>query len=307
MKQIFLRTVLFFLIFALLFSGVSHLLIPKNNSAEAGIHDAWAKGFLAEPENTIDVLFLGDSELYSCVVPMQIWADQGITVFTCSSNDQILFQTESYLQRVMKQQSPRLVFLETNTIYRAYSNTDIIPHFFEELFPLIRYHDRWKRLNARDFTDPIRFTAVSADKGYMYMDDIEPADASNYMTLSEDIAPISSKNVRHVRNIRDYCRERGAELILFSSPSTANWDYERHNGIAQLAQELEIEYIDMNLLTEEIPIDWQLDTRDKGDHMNHTGATKVTAYLSEYLAQTGLFENKRGQEAYASWDGLLGD
>jgi len=307
MKKIILRTALFFLIFALLFSGVTHLLTPKNNSSQAGIHDYWAKGFLAEPENTIDVLFLGDSELYSCVVPMQIWAKEGITSYTCSTNDQILFQTESYLHRVLENQSPKLVFLETNTIYRDYSYTDIIPHIFEERFPLIRYHDRWKKLSADDFTDPIRFTTISSDKGYMYFDDIEPADASFHMAPTDELAPISSKNVRHLRSIRDYCREQGAQLILFSSPSTANWDYYRHNGVAQLAEELGVAYIDMNLMPEEIPIDWQLDTRDNGDHMNFTGATKVTAYLSRYLAETGLFEDKRQQEAYASWNEALAE
>jgi len=41
--------------------------------------------------------------------------------------------------------------------------------------------------------------------------------------------------------------------------------------------------------------------------MNFTGATKVTAYLSRYLAETGLFEDKRQQEAYASWNEALAE
>lgn len=299
--------VLFFLIFALLFSGVSHLLVPKNNSQEAGIHDYWAKGFLAEPENTIDVLVLGDSELYSCLIPLVIWEEQGITTYTCGTSDQKLYQTESFLHRAFETQSPKVVMLETNILYRDYSNTDRIPHFFEELFPLVRYHDRWKNLTASDFTDPVRFTQLQRDKGYMHLEEILPADDSGYMTPSEELAPISSKNLRHVKNILSFCRERGVQLVLFSSPSTANWDYMRHNSVEQLAKELDVPYIDTNLMPEEIPIDWQVDTRDHGDHMNYTGARKVSRYMGQYLAELNLFEDKRSWESYTPWNEALAE
>lgn len=302
-----IRIFLFFLIFALLFSGVSHLLVPKNNSQEAGVHDYWAKGFLAEPENTIDVLVLGDSELYSCLIPLVIWEEHGITSYTCGTSDQKLYQTESFLRRAFETQSPQVVMLETNILYRDYSTTDRIPHFFEELFPLIRYHDRWKQLTVSDLTDPVRFTQLQRDKGYMHLEEILPADDSEYMLPSEELAPIASKNIRHVENILSFCRERGVRLVLFSSPSTANWDYMRHNSVEQLAEELGVPYIDTNLMPEEIPIDWQKDTRDHGDHMNYTGARKVSQYMGQYLADMALFEDKRTWESYTPWNVALAE
>lgn len=305
-KQI-LRTVLFFLIFLLLFAGFTHLLVPKNNSAEAGIHDDWAKGFLAEPENTIDVLILGDSEVYSCASPLVIWQEQGITSYSCGTSDQKLYQTESYLQRFFETQNPQIVFLETNILYRDYSTTSIIPHLFEEAFPLIRYHDRWKQLTGADLTQGVDFTHIQQHKGYIYMTDTLPADDSQYMAYTEEWEPIPSKSVRHVTNILNFCRENGARLILFSSPSTANWDYLRHNATQALARDLELEYVDMNLMTEEIPIDWQADTRDHGDHLNHTGAEKVSLWLGQYLQNTGLFRDKRADAAYADWNKHLED
>lgn len=302
-----LRTFLFCLIFAVLFGIFSHVLIPKNNSEEAGIHDAWAKGFLSEPENTLDVVFLGDSELYSCVVPLKIWEDTGITSYTCGTSDQKLYQTESYLHRVFRTQQPKVVFLETNILYRDYSTTDIIPHLFEELFPLVRYHDRWKKLTLSDLKDPVSFIHIQRDKGYIFLEEILPADDSEYMVYSEEIAPIPSKSIRHVKSILSFCREQGAQLVLFSSPSTANWDYMRHNAVKALARELEIPYLDTNLMPEQIPINWQQDTRDHGDHLNHTGAEKVSVYLGQYLAETGLFSDKRTQETYALWNEALAD
>lgn len=302
MAKQFLRTTLFFLIFLLLFAGFSHLLVPKNNSAEAGIHDDWAKGFLAEPEDTIDVLILGDSEVYSCVAPLLIWQNHGITSYSCGTSDQKLYQTESYLQRFFETQNPKIVLLETNILYRDYSTTSIIPHLFEEAFPLVRYHDRWKRLSGADLTQGVEFTHIQQHKGYMYLTDILPADDSNYMAYTDEWNPIPGKSVRHVNNILKFCQEHGARLILFSSPSTANWDYLRHNATQALAWELDLEYLDMNLMREEIPIDWQVDTRDHGDHLNHTGAEKLTLWLGQYLEDMGIFRDKRAEDAYADWN-----
>jgi len=302
MKKHILHSALFLLIFAVLFAGFTHLMVPKTNTAEAGIHDPWAKGFLAEPENTIDVLVLGDSELYSCLIPLQIWEEQGITSYTCGTSDQKLYQTESYLTRFFETQSPKLVILETNVLYRDYSTTDRIPHIFEERLPLLRYHDRWKKLQATDLTRPVRFTGIQRDKGYLYLTDIQPADPTGYMAYTEEIDPIASKNKENLASIHSFCQERGARLLLLSSPSTANWDYLRHNATQQLAWELEIPYIDTNLMPEEIPIDWSTDTRDGGDHLNHDGAAKLTSWMGHYLSQTGMFRNKRSEAAYASWN-----
>lgn len=307
MKQNILRALGFCLIFAVLFLGFTQLLIPKNNSPEAGIHDDWAKGFLAEPENTVDVLVLGDSEVYSCLVPLVIWEEQGITTYTCGTSDQKLYQTESYLHRFFRTQSPALVILETNILYRDYSTTDIIPHLFEEGLPLVRYHDRWKDLTPEDLTRKVSFTHIQRDKGYIHLEEILGADDRDYMTYTDALDPIPGKSLRHVQNILAFCREQGAQLVLLSSPSTANWDYSRHNAVEQLARELEIPYIDTNLMPQEIPIDWQLDTRDGGDHLNYTGAEKLSRWLGGYLAETGLFRDKRIQEAYAPWNEALAD
>lgn len=94
-------------------------------------------------------------------------------------------------------------------------------------------------------------------------------------------------------------------MILISTPSTVNWNYARYNGISELASELGCEYIDMNLMTEEIPIDWDKDTRDKGDHLNYFGAKKVTSFISNYLSKTKLLVSHKGDSDYQKWDESL--
>lgn len=72
MKKIILKSTIFCTIFLIILIILSHIVVPKNNSKEAGMEDELANGILAEPENTIDVLVVGDSESYSSYVPREI-------------------------------------------------------------------------------------------------------------------------------------------------------------------------------------------------------------------------------------------
>ena len=86
----FIAGLLILLIFA------SQLVLPKDNLNKKEIHDSGANGILAEAENTIDVLILGDSECYSSVIPLQIWKDYGITSYLCSTPAQKIYYTKEF-------------------------------------------------------------------------------------------------------------------------------------------------------------------------------------------------------------------
>lgn len=105
--------------FVLLLLISSKIFAPKNNAKESGIDDPNANGILSETEQTIDVLFLGDSECYSAFIPMQLWKKYGITSYNCGTAMQHLYYTEEFLHKAFERQSPKVVFLETNAIYLA--------------------------------------------------------------------------------------------------------------------------------------------------------------------------------------------
>lgn len=301
MKKTILRTVLFVLIFALLFLGISPIFIPKRNSNSAGVHDAHAKGFLAEPENSLDVLFVGDSEAYSSFIPLRLWENYGMTSYVCSAGDQMLYQSWSYLERVFEKHSPKVVVLETNALYREYTLSQLLAHEMEEKFPFLRYHDRWKSLTAEDWGTPVNHTTIIRDRGYAYHPETVPGEGGTYMIQTEEVQPVPVMNQLFVRRIRDFCREKDARLLLVSTPSSTNWSTYYHNGVTKLTDEHGIAYLDMNLMPEEIPIDWQTDSYDGGDHLNYSGACKVTDHMGALLWDTGLFADKRQQAGYEPW------
>ena len=139
-----LSAIAFFAILLALLIALSALLRPKGFRREDGVQDPIANAVYLEPEQTIDVLFLGDSETYCSFIPLQIYKEHGITSFVCGTSLQMLSYTEEFLHGVFEKQSPKIVFLETNTVFRKEDIFSEIARSAERIFPVFRYHNRWK-------------------------------------------------------------------------------------------------------------------------------------------------------------------
>lgn len=288
-----------------LLDGSSYIFIPKNNTAENGMEEVSANGILGEEAATVDVIVIGDSESYSAVTPMQIWKEEGYTSYVCGTSGQTLDYSMTMVLRAFRTQRPKIVILETNAIYRKtdFSNATIAK--LGNCFSVFRYHDRWKSLGKNDLSGTVKFTWTDDNKGFSYSKVVNPCDNTNYMTRVETAAQIPDLNRQYIQKIKSICDQNGAKLLFLSTPSPVNWNFERHNGVSKLAEELGCEYIDLNLLNKEVKINWEKDTRDKGDHLNYFGAKKVSHYLAGYLKQTGLLEDHREDSRYSKWNDAL--
>lgn len=311
MKKIIKRIVSCVLFVAILLGllQVSSLIFqPKSNDKASGIHYPRANGILSEPKDSIDTVFIGDSEVYHSFIPLNIWRDYGITSYDVSSPSQKLVYSMEFLKKTFEKQSPKIVFLETNAIFRKSYFEDEITYKAEQIFPVFRYHDRWKNLQLKDFSATVEYTANENNKGYYFTKKSKPATdkaIKEYMKYSDVSAPILSTNKKYLKEIAEFCKKHGTKLVLISTPSTKNWNYQRHNAMEAFSKDLGVDYIDTNLLRDDIPIDWKKDTKDKGDHLNYNGAVKVTDYIGKYLDDTKLFKDKRNDPSYDNWNTCL--
>ncbi len=308
MKKHILSAAAFLLILSLLIAGASCVVRPKNNSAEAGMQHLHASGLLAEPENTIDVVFLGNSLCNCGFIPMEIWKNHGIASYVSASAPQRMYLAEELLHRAFRRQTPKLVVMEPLAVFEDYGSLEVLPEKAERYVPLLRYHNRWKSLHKEDWYAPVRYTDVSPRKGYVERREVVPADMEQIQPMIQEYSGIASKNVKIIRRMRDFCRENGAELVFVSSPSLCSWSQPRFEAVQALADELEIPYLNMeNDIPGEETIDWETDTYDGGDHMNLWGAIKVSDYMGDWLADTGLFTDKRDDPAYTQWNTFLAE
>ena len=300
MKRNILSAGSFLLILALLLVLLSLAFFPKGNRLEDGIQEPELYGFLGEPENSLDVVVLGDSIPLCSMIPPRLWRDFGYTSYVCASTAQKLCQSEKLLTVFLKSQQPKFVLLETDQLYLEMSTLDVLQCNLEGLLPVLRYHDNWKFVRPSQMLRTPDYSCRDSLKGYHLRKTIDALDPEAYMLPTEEAEPISSAAEAGVRRIKALCDRAGAKLVLYTAPNAATWNTPRHNAVQALADSLTVPYLDGNL--EVTNLVWQSDTLDKGEHLNLLGAEKVTAWLGTCFASTGLLEDKRGDPAYALWE-----
>ena len=248
------KTVAFFGLLLVILTGLSVAL-----SGYAGKHSELVKdrnraltGLGEEPDHTIDLLVIGDSECYTTVSPMDLWKDHGITAYLGGQSGQKIQESYYMLKTALETQKPKLVMMETNVLYRSADKPDALQDILYEAgqhyFPVFRYHDMWKTLL------PGTKAGETDYKGYVPRTNVQPYTGNrSYMARTEEAVPVRGKTVHYYMDeILRICREEGIAFMLYSGPSPVNYNYKKHNGLAAYAKEQKIPYLDLNLKQKEL-------------------------------------------------------
>ena len=323
----FVKLVAFVLAFVLLLQFLSNSVFSKTGAfATKGTYNK-AYSFLYEPENTIQIAGIGNSNLYSALVPNTIYENTGYTSTVISSPHQSTQLSQFFLEELLETQSPKLVILEADmlydgqTTYKASQNksefskkvnsvtqllsSDFLQNKLQSSFSVFIFHDRWKSFSLKQYfnkvQEPQSFETI--DHGYLFNNTVSPAPANDEMAPTDLVQEIDFDEKAFFNGIVSTCKSKGIEVMLITVPSTHAWSYYKHNGAAQLAEENGIDYIDFNLLYDEIGFDIKKDFRDAGHHCNYSGAVKVSNYLSAYLEDkySSILTDTRQDAAYDYW------
>ncbi|MDD3339284.1 MAG: SGNH/GDSL hydrolase family protein [Lachnospiraceae bacterium] len=303
MKKI--RTIIFVaLLIGILFgiSGViNHVYLKKSNMV-TGREENLA-GLQKEEDNTIDLLVLGDSESYTSISTMMLWKEDGISSYIGAQSGQQIQETYYMLKQALQTQKPKLVMLETHVLFRDNAGMDAYRSVMEENamyhFSVFRYHNIWKRLLSSNIGDDRQFF-----KGFRVRDSVAPYDGGDYMQETTVKKQMTGFVKNYLQQIIDICKENDIPILFYSAPSPVNYNYQKHNTLIEYTENAGIPYVDLNMMTSELGIDWTKDTLDHGDHLNIYGAQKVTKYMRKYLEENYNLPDHRGQQKYKDWDVL---
>ena len=295
------KNILFFVLLLVILTGISiqteKAMIKNKDYVQTRNKNIYQ--IRREPENRIDMVMIGDSLSYTSVSPMELWEDQGIASYIGGQPGQNIQEAYHMLKTILKKQSPKLVILETNTLYRDMSGVKGLKNMLEEWgnyhIPLFRGHDIWKSfLTGKKYTE-------ESYQGFSFRCEVTPYKKGNYMKKSGNIEEIPERSAIYMGKIRKLCLKNNVRLLLVSTPSPLNYTYSRHNGIKKYAKEYSLEYLDMNLDLNKIDINWKTDSLDGGDHLNFLGAQKVTKYLEKYLEKHHKLPDHRKDKGYMPW------
>ena len=280
--------------------GVLSVMVnPDNTGAGVDKFDKVVIDADSENENSIDVVVIGDSEAYRSIIPPEMYRKYGFTSYVAASPAQKTYQSYDMLEAVLERQKPRVCILEPNVLFRDYSIVSSVWPRFERTFPIFKYHNAWKGVFDSDYKyDDLSFDSF---KGYRYIDSVKATKNVNYMVQTDSTEPISTSNTNDFRRIYELCEKNDIKLLLLRTPSIKNWNYAKYDAVRQLAEKYKVKFIDLNM-DNSIGIDWTQDTYDKGDHLNYSGAEKVTDFLGAYLDKRYDLPDHRGDKEYASWE-----
>ena len=331
MKKIYLRRFLefmgFFVLCFILLIFSSKLFMPKWITIKDNYQKYIVDSFYKEKKNSLDVVFVGNSDLYHAISPMELWNDYGIVSYNYSQPGTKIWTDYYNLRKVLERQTPKYIFFSTDDFFANYIgkngniskemmsmrwsrvkieallNKDVQPSLkirSSYAFPIIRFHSRYNELNRDDFVYSFK-SAYMPTKGWVYATGVKPLKNKDYMSKSKKVEKIPPKIEKYIDKIVDLCNSKNIKLVLFEPPSADSWNHNRHNEVERYAKKKNLDFIDLNYYIDEMGIDWDTDTKDGGDHLNVSGALKTTKFFGEYITNKYKIENHKNDKKYNSW------
>jgi len=261
-----------------------------------------------ERENSLDVLFAGDSLVYTSVSPLQMYHEQGFASYNCGTASQRICDSYTLIQNAFDHQNLKLVVLDISNLTRPlgiYEEEDPALTVLNRIFPVFHYHLFYKLFSSpKELLFP---TEKKMSYGYMYKGYSPKGGVRSYKGKSSDERKketmISGDALSYLQKIQDLCNAHDCALLLMNIPSPLNWNADCHDQVMNLIGD-DFTYMDLNEYVKDIGIDWSKDTFDRGDHLNTAGAKKVSAYLGSYIKDHYSVSDHRNDPSYEEWDRL---
>ena len=344
MKNIRINIIIKVLVFVIFISGVLIFTDSIIKAKFIGDSTSIVNGFYSEKRNSIDLLVIGSSNSFCTIDPVTLYEDYGITAYDFGSSSQPLNISLLYIKEALKKQNPKVVALEANmligdcmqrgneaafrwgytdiplsvnklrAVYQSLGKVD--KEYFTYIFPVFRYHNRWKELSKTDYIY-WKQDKTNYSKGYLQTQSVceEPVRLEDYYIYENiDFAHcVEDEALEYIDEIKKICDKKGINLVLFKSPKQG-WYAADTEAVRLIANERNLEFIDYNELYNNgmFMLDTSNDFRD-ADHLNDSGAKKVSDDFGRIMVEKysltdnrNIADKSKSQfEKYNSWENAV--
>lgn len=282
--------------------------------------DYRVKQYQELPENSVEVLFLGSSNVMSGINPVQLWEETGIQAYNYCSRAQTFPFTYAYLQDALKTQTPECVVIDAYSIFsdkdiNSLMNTDfhfginmdslsagakselITNYIYKKewlsyYFPLFKNHNYFKTWeNPADETEEIFM-------GFCFADGIEYYETPEY---SDHVAAMDDVDGIYLQKIIELCQKEEIDLYVVKIPvAYSDEEHQKLNAAKQMCEAYGVDFYDMSLDAAEWGFDFGSDMRDNF-HINKSGAEKATTRLGEILSGKYDFTDSATRQYAGVW------
>lgn len=322
-RTFIIRTIVFACILALFVELATYVFMAKESFYKN-------EEFFSEKQE-FDVCFFGSSHSENFFDPMALWRDYGITSYNFGNPKEPIPVTYWVIENVINKNKPKIVVLDihcfnnTNDLddFSEYIHygldsfpltgkkisaiNDLCKTFSEELemiFPIAKYHARWKDLGKDHSQDIDYFIKGTLSYGHTYTMRVEKFEDN---ILTDDIAEVSndSKDLYYLNRLIDLCNRNDIELVFVSTPFSMGQVHQKNiNYMDKFCKEKNIPFVNYNRMDSIINMHTDL---YNVEHVNQSGLLKVTDYIGSYLKKNYDLIDHREDEKYISWDKYYND
>ena len=293
------------------------------------VEGAFVAEYYHEPAKDFDVIFVGDCEVYENFSPAALWKEYGINSYIRGSAQQYIWQSYYLLEDTLRFHKPEVVVFNIQSLQYDESQSEAYnrmtlegmqwskakvdsirasmtedEHFLDYVFPILRYHDRWKELTSDDVKYMFKTEPITYNGYYMRTDVLAAGDIPTGRPL-EDYT-FGDKAWEYLDRMRQLCAENDIQLVLIKAPSLyPYWYPEYEEQVEAYAAKYDLPYYNFLELQEETGVDYTTDTYDGGLHMNLSGAEKLSHYIGPILLDYGAVDRRDDAKLAAIWDDKL--
>ena len=334
------KAVSFLLIFAIVFSACQFVLHYR----WAGDEDIYTRNtdFERQPENSLDVLYFGTSEIYAGVSPIITYASEGITGYNFAVSYKSAITAYYQLLYALKHQTPKIVVCDFDSLFEdelpSQDNEALYRKIYETMpdktirrqllsdilrydrsqdylswrFPLLRYHSIWSDLKKENFEpdDQIDPDYKSYEKGALL-------NSKAFIGEGYDVTPdlwrsegkdlkLSDVSVTFYDRFIEACKEKGIKVVAVITPKIAHAARitNRWPLMKEYLDSRGVDYLLYNSFeqVERMQLSFEEHYYDTG-HLNTIGALVFSETLAADLKERyGLASRKEDPTVAAEWD-----
>ena len=253
----------------------------------------------------IDVVAIGNSDLYSAFNPQQLWDDQGIPSYVAAAPNSNVCTSLHMLEGVLVCQKPKVVILEVDEFFekKGLTNLALASNFaYENCYSMFSKQENLLKcpiVNQHRLTQ----SRVMTNRGFEDVSNIKSYYGGfSYMVKSNTRESVNSTVEPYLPKFIELAKKYDCQILFVCMPSASSWSYEKHNTVSDYAKKYGISFIDFNVNQYDTGFDWLTDSRDGGNHLNTNGAKKMTKYLGKYLKENYDLTDHHHDESYSEWN-----
>ena len=285
--------------------------------------------FYLEEENSLDVVFMGASEVPTAFAPGLAYEEFGFTsyMYTIDANPGSLYTYQ--LKEILKKQNPQTIVVEINGfLYNdGYQSQEVRLRTFAEsipfsmnkveaifncdvdnkvdyLFPFVKYHGDW--IKGSKLLESYKWKTSTAAgpallKGITTCTLVAPYDPANMLMPGQAEPEIAEE---YLLDFLEYCKKENLTNIVFMRfpHRTVAAHAAAVSQVEQVLASYGYPLLNLEEKVDEIGLDFHKDFFND-EHVNIYGMEKITRYLGAYIA-SDLVPQPRTQSAEnaAHWD-----